>query len=211
MRRPSTRYPHLEHPLSHGRVDLKEIIQSSLPVAKASQNDFRDPPFWTIRQWLFFLEPREKCSKDYINTFWEILDIHQVVVGYSASGPQQEPVYLNFLAVKRSRLRGPPVCRIPHCIAESPEIFQLKTLPNRLEMGSNQHSCHLFRRKSCSSVRVKKDVLCPAGWLEQRSISILEMQTPNFHNSDGGSIPRHLTVRWNPLWIFILTQLHSAS
>ena len=120
-------------------------------------------------------------------------------------------VYLNFLAVKRSRLRGPPVCRIPHCIAESPEIFQLKTLQNRLEMGSNQHSCDLFRRKSCSSVRVKKDVLCPAGWLEQRSISILEMQTPNFHNSDGGSIPRHLTVRWNLLWIFILTQLHSAS
>ena len=27
-----SRYPHLEHPLLHGRVDLKEIIQSGMAV-----------------------------------------------------------------------------------------------------------------------------------------------------------------------------------
>ena len=52
-------------------------------------------------------------------------------------------VHLVFLAFKRSRLRG----RIPHCTVDRRDFFQLKTLQNRLEMGSNQHSCDLFSKE----------------------------------------------------------------
>ena len=126
------RYPHLEHPLSHGRVDLKEIIQSSLPVAMASQNDFRDPPFWTIRQWPFFLGTPFS------------LDSHRCDApnGKLASGPQQEP-FTSVVPVSVAHM-----CVVyPTCTVESREFFQFKTLQTRLEMGSNRRSCDLFSKE----------------------------------------------------------------
>ena len=107
-----SRYPHLEHPLSHGRVDLKEIIQSSLQGLP--KMIFVIHHFGPSNSGHFFLEPREKCSKDYINKHFggEKLDIHQVFVGFSASGPQQEPFTSVFWHSNVPVIRplGPPVC-----------------------------------------------------------------------------------------------------
>ena len=127
------RYPHLEHPLSHGRVDLKEIIQSSLPVARASQNDFCDPPFWTIvaiSSW----NPRKMLQR--FNIFWGDIRYSPSfgwILGLRASAGA---VHLGC-----SRPLGPPVCV---CVSytqwnvESRENFQLenssKTARNGLQL-----------------------------------------------------------------------------
>ena len=178
------RYPHLEHPLSHGRVDLKEIIQSSLPVAMASQNDFRDPPFWTIRQWPFLLGTPEKNAPKR----GEISKIHQIFVGFS---PMQCPkwkvglrasagaVHLGFLASPWPTC----VCRIPPLHRwKSWIFFSWKLFKTRLEMGSNRRSCDLFSKEIMQFCTGEG---CP---LPNTLVGTMlrfdfEMQTSNFHTA----------------------------
>ena len=119
----------------------------------------------------FFLEPREKCSLK-IQHFWG-------EIGYSPSFrwiltdamPQMESWPPGLSRSRSPRLFPSPwptcVCRIPHCIAESPEFFQFKTLQNRLEMGSNRRSCDLFSKEIMQSLyrwRIRMSFAQHVGW-----------------------------------------------
>ena len=143
-----SRSPHLEHPLSHGRIDLKEIIQSGLAVCKSSFKIPDDPPFLDhqivdISSW----NPREKCSKDstFLGRNWIFtkFSLDSRPPGLSRSHlprlfwHSNVPVSVAHLCVV-----------YPHCTVDSREFFSVgKLFKTGLEMGSNQHSCDLFSKE----------------------------------------------------------------
>ena len=155
----------------------------------------------------FFLEPQENAPKINILGGGDIRYSPNVRwIFYQSWSPglsrSRSPRF--FSAVKRSRLRGPPVCRIPHCTVVKSWIFSVgKLFKTGSKWAPTDVHAICFPRKSCSSVQVKKDVLCPVGW-NNASFRFWDANPWFSHCTGGGSIPRDLTVRWNRLWIFIL-------
>ena len=93
-----------------------------------------------------------------------------------------------------SRLLGQPVCRIPHCIAESLKIFSWKLFKSGSKWAPTNVHAICFRRKSCGSVQVKdSDVLCPTRWLEQCSVSILRCKPLIFRLHGWREHPKHIS------------------
>ena len=192
-----SRYPHLEHPRSHGRIYLKEIIQAVCSL--------HDQPFWTIKYWRFF--QKNALNMDIFGRIFtkSALNSRMQSTKHSCTGPQQEAL-TSVLGGQTFPSPWPACVSYTQRTFES-ENFQLKTLQNRLN-GCNQRSSILFRRKCCTSVQVKKDVFCPTCWLEQCSVSQLgldvEMQTPDFHAarregaSQGIKLSRLFTRLHNP-------------
>ena len=215
----TSRSPHLEHPLSHGRVDLKEII----PKRFAGCKGFLKLPFMIMihfgpsHNWPFLLGPQKNAPKIKHFGGGDIQNIHQIFfefspihcpkskVGLRASA---RAIHLGFLGASNLPVSVVHLCVVyPTAPLKVVNIFSWKNFKTGSKMGSNRRSSNLFPRKSCSSVQVK-DVLCPARWLEQCFVSILTCKRQFSRCADGGSIPR---VRWNSFFIFILIQLHSAS
>ena len=92
------------------------------------------------------------------------------------AAPQQELFTSTFLAFKRVSSSAAHLCvsYTPLHRWKSWIFFSWKTLQTRLEIGLQPMFKRLiFDGNHAVSVQVKKDVLCPAGWLEQCSVSIL--------------------------------------
>jgi len=122
-----------------------------------------------------------KNAPIFLNISWEISDIHQAFVGFSAgrtsTGAEENLVF--FSAFKRVPSPWPytPLHRWPSCFFSLGKLFKTgsKWVPTDIHA-----TC--FRGKSCSSVQVK-DVLCPTRWLEQCSCFNFEMQTLDFQTA----------------------------
>ena len=146
----------------------------------------------------FFLEPQRKMLQRF-NIFWEILDIHQIFVGFS---PMQCPKWESWppgLARSHSpRLFPSPW---PTCVCRIPPLHRWKSwiffqLENSSKPGSKcvPTSIHAicFPRKSCSSVLYRWRRMSFAqrvGW-NNASFRFWDANPEFSHSSDGGSIPK---------------------
>ena len=131
----------------------------------------------------FLLGTPEKCSKDYINIFWEILDIHQVFVGFSASGPQQEPFTSVFWHSNVPVIRGPDQL----CTGWKWWIFSVENSSNPARNGFPPAFMRFVFEGNHAVLyrwRIRMSFAQQVGW-SNAPVSIYEMQTPWFSHSSG--------------------------